>query len=44
VTILNRWKANREDLRAWKVNGLKPGLFTLLWKPLSKLRQFFPTK
>ncbi|HEV7230648.1 MAG TPA: glycosyltransferase family 2 protein [Bacteroidia bacterium] len=40
VTLLNRWKANREDLKAWKVNGLKPGMFTLLLKPLSKLRQF----
>ncbi|MFI5150099.1 MAG: glycosyltransferase family 2 protein [Bacteroidia bacterium] len=39
-TILNRIKANREDRRAWKVNGIKPGLLTLTMKPLSKLLQF----
>jgi glycosyltransferase involved in cell wall biosynthesis len=40
VTLLNRLKANREDRLAWKINGLKPGWFTLTLKPLSKLRQF----
>ena len=40
VTLMSRVKANREDRRAWKINGLKPGNFTLLAKPLSKLRQF----
>lgn len=40
VTLINRLKANMEDRRAWKVNGLKPGPFTLLFKPLSKLGQF----
>lgn len=41
VSLKNRVKANREDKRAWKVNGLKPGLFTMIRKPLSKLSQFF---
>lgn len=40
VTFKNRWKANREDRLAWKMNGLQPGLFTLIRKPLSKLFQF----
>jgi glycosyltransferase len=41
VSLSNRLKANREDRLAWKINGLKPGSFTLILKPLSKLRQFF---
>ncbi len=41
VSLLNRIKANREDKKAWFMNGLKPGIFTLFLKPLSKLRQFF---
>jgi glycosyltransferase involved in cell wall biosynthesis len=41
ISILNRLRANREDRLAWKVNNLKPGFFTLTFKPLSKLRQFF---
>ena len=38
--ISSRVKANQEDRRAWKINGLKPTSFTLILKPLSKLRQF----
>jgi len=41
ITLKNRWKANREDLLAWKMNGLRPGLLTLIRKPLSKLLQYF---
>lgn len=41
VTLINRIKANREDKKAWLLNGLKPGMFTLLLKPFSKLGQFF---
>lgn len=37
----SRLKANQEDRKAWKINGLKPGFFTLIRKPLSKLGQFF---
>lgn len=40
ASFSNRLKANREDRKAWEVNGLKPGPFTLLFKPLSKLSQF----
>lgn len=39
-SLTNRWKANRDDLRAWRVNGLKPNMFTLILKPLSKVIQF----
>jgi glycosyltransferase involved in cell wall biosynthesis len=40
VTLKNRWRANREDRLAWKMNGLQPGFFTLVRKPLSKLLQY----
>ncbi len=41
VSLKNRIRANREDRRAWKINGLNPGMLTLIRKPLSKLKQFF---
>jgi glycosyltransferase len=41
VSFKNRFKANREDKKAWEINGLKPGLLTLIRKPLSKLKQYF---
>jgi glycosyltransferase involved in cell wall biosynthesis len=41
VTFMNRIRANREDKKAWLMNGLKPDMFTLILKPLSKLGQFF---
>lgn len=41
ASMMNRVKANLEDRRAWKVNGLSPGFFTILRKPISKLGQFF---
>jgi glycosyltransferase involved in cell wall biosynthesis len=40
ASFKNRLKANREDRKAWELNGLKPGPFTLIRKPLSKLVQF----
>jgi len=40
ISLRNRLKANREDRRAWKVNGLKAPVYTLMLKPLSKLGQF----
>lgn len=40
ITLKNRWRANQEDRLAWKMNGLQPGFFTLIRKPLSKLLQF----
>lgn len=41
VSIKNRIKANIEDRKAWEMNGLNPGMFTLVRKPLSKIGQFF---
>ncbi len=41
VTLRNRYLANREDKKAWEINGLKPGALTLIRKPLSKLKQYF---
>jgi glycosyltransferase involved in cell wall biosynthesis len=40
VTLMNRIKANLEDRKAWKMNGIHPGAFTLTRKPLSKVIQF----
>jgi glycosyltransferase involved in cell wall biosynthesis len=40
-SLWNRIHANLEDKKAWELNGLKPGLFTLIRKPLSKLKQWF---
>ncbi|MBK9190870.1 MAG: glycosyltransferase [Crocinitomicaceae bacterium] len=41
ISLKNRIKANREDKKAWKMNGLKPSPLTFIRKPLSKLSQFF---
>ncbi len=40
VSLKNRIRANREDRMAWKINGLQPRPFTLILKPLSKLKQW----
>jgi len=40
ASISNRIKANVEDRKAWRMNGLKPHLFTLILKPLLKIKQF----
>ena len=34
-------KANMEDKMAWRINDLKPGIFTTFRKPLKKLMQYF---
>jgi glycosyltransferase len=34
-------KANLEDRLAWKINDLNAGLFSLLKKPLYKLKQYY---
>lgn len=39
-SIQHRIKANRDDRRAWEVNGIRPRFYTLLLKPLSKILQF----
>jgi len=40
-SLANRIKANREDRKAWTINGLKAAWYTLYLKPLSKLNQYF---
>ncbi len=39
-SISNRINANREDSEAWRVNGLRPRIYTSWLKPLRKLTQF----
>ena len=39
-TIKNRWLANKNDKKSWKLNSLKAGWFTFLLKPLLKIKQF----
>jgi glycosyltransferase len=41
ASLSNRVSANREDQKAWKVNGLRPRFYTRYLKPISKLRQFW---
>lgn len=38
--IANRIKANKEDRKAWEINGLQPSPFTLWLKPFRKIFQF----
>ena len=40
-SIKHRIFANREDKKAWALNGLQPYFFTLLLKPARKLIQYF---
>ena len=40
ASIANRVRANREDRRAWTINGLEAAWYTTYLKPLSKLKQF----
>ncbi len=40
ASLKQRLRANREDARAWEVNGLKPRPWTLIVKPLRKIGQF----
>ncbi|MDC1452267.1 glycosyltransferase [Vicingaceae bacterium] len=41
VSLKNRIKANKEDRRAWLINGLIPKTYTLILKPLRKIIQYF---
>lgn len=41
VSLKNRIRANNEDKKAWKINGLKPHFYTLYAKPLRKIIQLF---
>ena len=40
ASLKNRLIANQEDRMAWALNGVKPHYFTLILKPLRKLKQF----
>ena len=40
ASLKHRIRAHREDWKAWRMNGFRPSLFTLLAKPLRKLPQF----
>ena len=40
ASLINRFKANREDRLAWKMNDLRPNPFTLWLKPLRKIGQY----
>lgn len=40
-SISARLKANKMDRKAWSENGLHPGLFTFVLKPLRKVFQYF---
>ena len=37
----SRIRANREDRKAWEMNGLTPYFFTTILKPLRKIPQYF---
>lgn len=41
VSFFVKLKANIEDKMAWKLNGIKPKMTTMLMKPLRKLGQYF---
>lgn len=40
ASLSNRFRANREDRKAWDLNAMKPYFFTTWLKPLRKLTQF----
>jgi len=40
VSLSARLNANREDRKAWTINGLTPYFFTLYLKPARKIFQF----
>jgi glycosyltransferase len=42
ASFKNRFRANKEDAMAWKLNQLKPYFFTMWLKPLRKVLQFNP--
>lgn len=42
ASLKNRFRANKEDIMAWKLNNLKPYFFTTWLKPLRKILQFNP--
>lgn len=41
ASLNNRIRANREDRKAWQINNIRPYFFTLFFKPLLKISQYF---
>lgn len=39
-SLRNRLRANKEDRKAWEMNGLTPKYYTLIFKPLRKIIQY----
>lgn len=44
ASFLNRLKANKQDARAWIVNGARPPIGLRILKPLRKLSQYFRSR
>ena len=44
ANFINRFRANRDDGKAWKLNHLDKPKFIRLFKPFRKIRQFFFNK
>jgi glycosyltransferase involved in cell wall biosynthesis len=44
ASLKNRLRANKEDRRAWEINGIQPYFFTTYLKPLRKITQFLIRK
>jgi glycosyltransferase involved in cell wall biosynthesis len=42
ASLKNRFRANKEDEMAWRLNNLRPYFFTTWLKPLRKILQFNP--
>lgn len=40
ASLKSRLKGNREDVKAWELNGISPSFFTRYLKPLRKIGQF----
>lgn len=40
ATLAHRFRANREDREAWRLNEIRPYFFTIPFKPLRKVLQF----
>jgi len=40
-SVMNRFRGNWEDWKAWRSNNYWPYFFTLIFKPLRKIPQFF---
>jgi len=39
-SLRNRLRANKEDRKAWEMNGLTPKSYTLIFKPMRKIIQY----